>query len=106
VSAAALEVVHPDQDGFGILVFPTAGAILKKGVSRPAALALADWLSGADAEQLLVARVPGLMPLRGDVPLPPGVKSARDLRSPSLDWNQLAEADRRLATHLGRWPDP
>jgi iron(III) transport system substrate-binding protein len=105
-SAAALEVVHPDQDGFGTLLFPTAGAILKKGASRPAVLALADWLSGADAEQLLVARVPGLMPLRGDVPLPPGVKSARGLRSPELDWNRLAEADRRLATHLGRWPTP
>jgi len=106
VSAAALEVVHPDQDGFGTLVFPTAGAILKKGVSRPAALALADWLSGADAEQLLVARVPGLMPLRGDVPLPPSVKSVRDLRSPELDWDRLAETDRRLSTHLGRWPVP
>jgi iron(III) transport system substrate-binding protein len=105
-SAAALEVVHPDQDGFGTLVFPTAGAILKKGASRSAVLALADWLSGADAEQLLVARVPGLMPLREDVPLPPGVKSARGLRSPNLDWNRIAEADRRLSTHLGRWPAP
>jgi hypothetical protein len=69
-------------------------------------LALADWLSGADAEQLLVARVPGLMPLREDVPLPPGVKSARGLRSPNLDWNRIAEADRRLSTLLGRWPAP
>ena len=106
VSTAALEVVHPDQDEFGTLVFPTAGAILTKGVSRPAAHALAEWLSGADAEQLLVARVPGLMPLREDVPLPPSVKSASDLRSPVLDWDRLAEADRRLTTHLGRWPDP
>jgi iron(III) transport system substrate-binding protein len=106
MSAAALEVVYPDQAGFGTLVFPTAAAILQKGISRPAAHALADWLSGADAEQLLVARAPGLMPLRGDVPLPPSVKSARDLRSPPLDWERLAEADRRLTTHLGRWPGP
>jgi hypothetical protein len=46
------------------------------------------------------------MPLREDVPLPPGVKSARDLRSPNLDWNRIAEVDRRLTTHLGRWPVP
>ena len=106
VSAAALEVIYPDPDGIGTLVFPTAAAVLTQGVANPAARALADWLSGSDAEQLLVARAPGLMPLREDVPLPPGVKSARDLRSPVLDWASLAEMDRRLATHLGRWPDP
>ena len=49
---------------------------------------------------------PGLMPLRADVPLPPGVRSARDLRSPSIDWDRLAEADRRLTPQLGLWPTP
>jgi iron(III) transport system substrate-binding protein len=106
VSSAALEVVFPDRGGLGTLVFPTAAAILTQGVAKPAARALADWLSGPDAEQLLVARAPGLMPLRADVPLPPSVKSARDLRSPALDWDALAEMDRRLETHLGRWPAP
>jgi iron(III) transport system substrate-binding protein len=106
VSAAGLEVVYPDQGGFGTLVFPTAAAILARGAASPAALALADWLSGPDAEQLLVARAPGLMPLRSDVPLPLGVKSAREVRSPVLDWDALAEMDRRLTPHLGRWPEP
>jgi len=106
VSGAALEVVYPDQAGLGTLVFPTAAAVLTQGAAKPAVRALADWLSGADAEQLLVARAPGLMPLRADVPLPPGVRSARDLRSPVLVWETLAEADRRLATHLGQWPAP
>lgn len=105
-SAAALEVVYPDQGSFGTIVFPTAGAVLQRGVSNPAVHALAEWMSGSDAEQLLVARTPGLMPLRGDVPLPPGVRSAQDVRSPVLDWERVAEADRRLAPHLGRWPAP
>jgi iron(III) transport system substrate-binding protein len=102
VSAAALEVVYPDQSGFGTLVLPTAGAILQRGAARPEVHALAEWLAGADAEQLLVARVPGIMPLRAEVPLPPGVKSALNLRSPPLDWEALAERDRRLTPQLGR----
>jgi iron(III) transport system substrate-binding protein len=106
VSVSALEVVYPDQAGFGTLVFPTAAAVLLRGVENPAVHALADWLSGGDAEQLLVARTPGLMPLRVDVPLPPGVRSARDLRSPPIDWDRLAEADRRLTPQLGLSPRP
>lgn len=106
VSAAALEVVYPDQAGFGTLVFPTAAAVLQRGVEKPFVHALAEWLAGSDAEQLLVARTPGLMPLRVDVPLPPGVRSARDLRSPELDWERLAEADKRLTPHLGRLLSP
>jgi iron(III) transport system substrate-binding protein len=101
-SSAALQVVYPDQDGFGTLVFPTAAAILQRGVANPAVQELAAWLAGSDAEQLLAARAPGLMPFRDGVALPPSVKSARDLRSPALDWEKLSEANRRLTTHLGR----
>ncbi len=106
VSVAAIEVVYPDQAGFGTLVFPTAAAVLQRGVANPAVHALADWLAGSDAEQLLVARTPGLMPLRVEVPLPPGVKSARELRSPAIDWDRLAEADKRLTPHLGLFRNP
>lgn len=101
-SAAALQVVYPDQGGFGTIVFPTAAAILQRGAARAEVHALAEWLSGADAEQLVVARVPGIMPLRVDVPLPPGVRSARDLKSPILDWDALAATDGRLTPQLGR----
>jgi ABC-type Fe3+ transport system substrate-binding protein len=106
VSAAGLEVAYPDQAGFGTLVFPTAAAVMQRGVEKPSVHALADWLAGSDAEQLLVARTPGLMPLRVDVPLPPGVRSARDLRSPEIDWERLAEAEKRLTPHLGRLDSP
>ncbi|MEI6224660.1 MAG: ABC transporter substrate-binding protein [Deltaproteobacteria bacterium] len=101
VSVAALEVVYPDQSGFGTLVFPTAAAVLQRGVEKPVVHALAEWLSGSDAEQLLVARTPGLMPLRVEVPVPPGVRSARDLRSPVLDWERLSETEKRLTPQLG-----
>ncbi len=101
VSVAALEVIYPDQSGFGTLVFPTAAAVMQRGVEKPAVHALAEWLSGSDAEQLLVARTPGLMPLRVEVPVPPGVRSARDLRSPVLDWEKLSEAEKRITPQLG-----
>ena len=105
-SVSALEVVYPDQAGFGTLVFPTAAAVLRRGVEGQAVHALADWLAGSDAEQLLVARTPGLMPLRADVPVPPGVRSVRDLRSPSIDWDRLAETDKRLTPQLGLFMTP
>jgi iron(III) transport system substrate-binding protein len=106
VSVAALEVIYPDQSGFGTLVFPTAAAVMQRGVEKPAVHALAEWLSGSDAEQLLVARTPGLMPLRVDVPVPPGVRSARELRSPVLDWEKLSEIEKRLTPQLGRFLAP
>lgn len=105
-SAAGLEVVYPDQGGFGTLVFPTAAAITQRGLPAAAVHSLAGWMSGADAEQLLAARVPGLLPLRKDVPLPVGVRSATDLRSPQMDWNRLAEVDKMLTPQLGRIAKP
>jgi iron(III) transport system substrate-binding protein len=100
VSVAGLEVVYPDQGGFGTLVFPTAAAVLSRGVESPAVHRLADWMSGSDAEQLLAARVPGLMPLRDGVPLPLGVRSVRDLRSPTLDWEHLARLDKTFTPQM------
>ncbi|HQR30023.1 MAG TPA: iron ABC transporter substrate-binding protein, partial [Anaeromyxobacteraceae bacterium] len=105
-SAAGLEVVYPDQGGFGTLVFPTAAAITQRGLPAAAVHSLAGWMSGADAEQLLAARVPGLLPLRKDVPLPVGVRSAADLRSPQMDWNRLAEVDKTLTPQVGRIVKP
>jgi iron(III) transport system substrate-binding protein len=100
VSVAALEVVYPDQGGFGTLVFPTAAAVLARGVENPAVHRLADWMAGSDAEQLLAARVPGLMPLREGVPLPLGVRSVRDIRSPTLDWEHLSRLDKMLTPQM------
>ncbi len=106
VSAAALEVVYPDQDGSGTLTFPTAAAVLAPGKSSEGARRLAHWMATSDAEQLLVARVPGYLPIRGGVPLPHGVRSALEYRSPKLDWDRLAEAKRRLGPRLAAWPAP
>jgi iron(III) transport system substrate-binding protein len=107
-SALALRVVYPDQTGRGALVLPTAVAVLSPpsgGAPAEGAARFAAWLASPDAERLLVARVPGLLPLRPEVPIPVGVEPANDLASLSLDWDRLAEETARLAPMLERWPD-
>lgn len=105
-SAAALVVVYPDQRGSGCVVLPTAVALTRRGEASEAARALLAWMAGPEAERILVARAPGYMPLRGDVPVPPGVRPADNVRSPRLDWDALARARRRLAPQLEGWPSP
>jgi iron(III) transport system substrate-binding protein len=102
-SAAGLEVVYPDQSGRGAVVIPTAAALLR-GAS-PAGRALAAWLAGPDAERLLVARAPGLLPLRASVPVPVGVEPAQNLRTLPLDWELLPPEVARLAPPLAGWPE-
>jgi len=105
-SAAALEPIYPDQDGRGTLVFPTAVALLRGGASSPGARRLAEWLASRDAEELIAARAPGYLPVRRGVPLPPGARSAAEIRSPRLDWERLAEEKRLLSPRLAGWPHP
>lgn len=105
-SAHALRIVYPDQAGRGAVVLPTAVAVLATPSGGPAegAARLAAWLVGPDAERVLVARVPGLLPLRPDVPVPVGVEPAANLASLPLDWDRLAEETARLGPLLERWP--
>ena len=105
-SAAALEVVYPDQDGAGCVVLPTAVALTRLGAGSEAARALVAWMAGPEAERLLVARAPGYLPLRADVPVPIGVRPAGNLRALALDWDRLAVEKRRLAPRLAGWPQP
>ncbi len=105
-SAAALLVVFPDQRGSGTVILPTAAALAKAGAGSDSARKLLAWMAGEEAERLLAARAPGYLPLRAEVPVPPGVRPADNVRSPALDWDRLAEAKRRLAKYLEAWPSP
>lgn len=103
-SAAGLEVVMPDQDGRGAIVVPTAVAVAAGATAQ--ATALAQWLAGPQAEQVLVARVPGLMPLREGVPVPVGVLPTRSLRVVALiDWDRFAAEKQKVRAALRGWPD-
>lgn len=107
-SAHALKVVYPDQIGRGAVVLPTAVAVLapgQGGAASSGAARLAAWMAGADAERVLVARVPGLLPLRPDVPVPVGVEPAGNLTTLALDWDRLAATAARIGPELERWPE-
>ncbi|WP_242344696.1 ABC transporter substrate-binding protein [Anaeromyxobacter terrae] len=102
-SATPLDVVYPDQVGAGAVALPTAVALL--GGASDAARSLAAWLAGPDAERILVARIPGLLPLRHEVPIPVGVEPAGNLVTLSFDWDALAAETARQAERLARWPE-
>jgi iron(III) transport system substrate-binding protein len=102
-SAAALEVIVPDQQGRGAAVLPTAVAVAQRAARSPAALRLATWLVGPEAEALLVARAPGFMPLRGSVPVPVGVMPVENVVALDLAWERLAAERRRIAPMLAAW---
>jgi ABC-type Fe3+ transport system substrate-binding protein len=78
-SAAQVEVVYPNQHSIGTFVWPTALWRPRAAAHPERAAALAEKLAGRLTEQLLVAREPGFLPLRRDIPVPPGVRSATNL---------------------------
>src|SRR6266849_3318069 len=84
-SAAHVLVVYPNQRSIGTFVWPTALSVPKNAKNADAAQRLAERLADRSTEQLLVARVPGYLPLRADIPVPPGVRSAANLVVVAVD---------------------
>lgn len=102
-SAARVQIVYPNQKSIGTFVWPTALSIPKAGKNREAAQKLAERLADRNTEQLLVARAPGYLPLRADIPVPPGVSSAANLVVVSVDPARIvAEIGQRKAA-LAKW---
>jgi ABC-type Fe3+ transport system substrate-binding protein len=93
-SAAHVLPVYPNQKSIGTFVWPTALSVPKSAKNPEAAQKLAERLADRNTEQLLVARVPGYLPLRNDIPVPPGVRSAANLVVVSVD-------PARIVTEIG-----
>ncbi|HEY2030551.1 MAG TPA: extracellular solute-binding protein [Myxococcales bacterium] len=100
-SAARVVVVYPNQRSIGTFVWPTALAV-RKGAPE-AAQKLAERLADKNIEGLLVARVPGYLPLRGDIPVPPGVRSAANLVVVSVDPARIAIEIGQRKDSLAAW---
>jgi iron(III) transport system substrate-binding protein len=99
-----LRVVFPDQAGKGCVAIPTALVVLPGASS--AARKFSAWLAGPIAEQVLVDRIVGLLPLRADATAPAGMEPAWNLSILALDWSALAEREGFWMARLRGWPLP
>jgi ABC-type Fe3+ transport system substrate-binding protein len=102
-SAAHVLMVYPNQKSIGTFVWPTALSVPKNAKNAEAAQRLAERLADRSTEQLLVARVPGYLPLRADIPVPPGVRSAANLVVVSVDPGRIVSEIALRKAALARW---
>jgi len=102
-SAAHVLLVYPNQKSIGTFVWPTALSVPKTAKNREAAQRLAERLADRSIEQLLVARVPGYLPLRSDIPVPPGVRSAANLVVISVDPARIVSEIGQRKASLAAW---
>jgi len=109
-SVAHVLMVYPNQKSIGTFVWPTALSVPKNAKNLEAAKILAERLADRSTEQLLVARVPGYLPLRADIPVPPGVRSAANLVVVSVDpariVSEIAMRKQALADWTNSIPKP
>ena len=96
-------LVYPNQKSIGTFVWPTALSVPKAARSREAAQNLAERLAERSIEQLLVARVPGYLPLRSDIPVPPGIRSASNLVVISVDPARIVSEIGQRKASLAAW---
>ena len=102
-SAARVQMIYPNQKSIGVFVWPTALSIASSARNRDAAQKLAEKLADRRTEQLLVARVPGYLPLRADIPVPPGVSSAANLVVVSVDPAKIVAEIAACKASLAAW---
>jgi ABC-type Fe3+ transport system substrate-binding protein len=100
-SAATVGIVYPNQRTIGTFVWPTALAVSK--TASASAKKLAERLADKSIEALLVARVPGYLPLRAQIPVPPGVRSAANLVVVSVDPSRIVAEIALRKDSLAAW---
>jgi iron(III) transport system substrate-binding protein len=101
-SGAPVEVVYPDQDGFGTLIMPTAVVRMRGGPNSEAARRLIDFLLSAKAESMLAASG-AHMPLRRDIERPGHVRGVGEIRAMEVDFAEIARQMERMQPWLRRW---
>jgi iron(III) transport system substrate-binding protein len=102
-SAAHVLMIYPNQRSIGVFVWPTALSVPKATKNPEAAQKLAAMLADRSTEQLMVARVPGYLPLRADIPVPPGVRSAANLVVVSVDPARIVSEIAARKASLAAW---
>ena len=99
---APVEVVYPDQDGFGTLVMPTAVVLINGGPHPEPGKRLIDYLLLPDVERRM-AEAAAHMPLRSGVATPPTVKRVQDIRAMQVDYATVGTEMERIQPWLRQW---
>ncbi|MGB8932497.1 MAG: iron ABC transporter substrate-binding protein, partial [Anaeromyxobacteraceae bacterium] len=94
--------VFPDQEAKGCVAIPTALVVLPGAGS--AARKFSAWLTGPVAEQVLVERALGLLPLRPAATAPEGIAPLGRLATMTLDWREVAARGPVWEARLRGWP--
>ena len=99
---AAVAVVYPDQDGPGTLVIPTAVVLIAGAPHPESGKRLVDFLLSPDVEKRM-AESAAHMPLRAEVPTPPGVRRLDQVRAMPVDYARLGDVIERIQPLLRAW---
>jgi iron(III) transport system substrate-binding protein len=98
-----VEVVYPDQDGFGTLIMPNMVAMLKGGPHPGPAKQLLDYLLSAEVEEKLAVSPAAQMPLGPGVKAPEGVPTLDSLKGMDVDYTKIAETLEQIQPFLSTW---
>jgi len=97
-------MIYPDQDGAGTLIVPNAAVLIADGPNPENAKKLIEYLLTAAVEQALAESEAAQMPLRPDVPVPPGVKRVEEIKAMAVDYEKLgARLEELSAGFLRTW---
>jgi iron(III) transport system substrate-binding protein len=101
-SGAPVELVYPDQEGMGTLFMPTVVVLIRGGPDPEAGRKLVDYLLSEEVERRL-AETAGHMPLRTEVPTPPGMKKVGEVRAMEVNYEKVAAEMEKVQPWLRDW---
>jgi iron(III) transport system substrate-binding protein len=99
---APVEIVYPDQEGFGTLVMPTTVVRIRGGPHPEGARRLVDHLLSRPAERYLAAHG-AHMPLHAGVEAPPGLPNVHEIHAMEVDYAEIAKVLERIQPWLRSW---
>lgn len=98
---APVDIVWPDQDGFGALVMPTVVVLVKNRPHPDGGRRLVDFLLTAEVERRMAERA-AHMPLRTDVHVA-GLRPISEVKAMQVDYEALATEIDRVEPWLREW---
>ncbi len=98
-----VEVVYPDQDGFGTLIMPNMAAMLKGGPHPAPAKQLIDYLLSAEVEEKLAVSPAAQMSLGPGVKTPAWLPTLDSLKGMDVDYTKIAETLEQIQPFLSTW---